>query len=118
MGICTHDKCDEDSVTVQLVRLDPPERLGTLCRKHLVQQRRADGALVQAEVVTNRAPIMGVDGTENRRGAKIELDTGEIDVQMLVDLGYVKLLPPSSKAAPANEEKMTEPPAPGDTAKG
>lgn len=102
MGICKRDGCDDDAVTVQLVRLDPPERLGDWCRPHHVEERRAAGALVAAEVITNRAPIMSVDGSENRRGALIMLDTGEIDVALLADvLGYIKVLGPVEPAVPA-----------------
>ena len=89
-GICKRDGCDDDAVAVQLVRLDPMELLEDFCRPHHVEQRRADGVLEKVEVVTNRAPIMGVDGSENRRGAQIELDREEIDIDMLVRLGFVK----------------------------
>lgn len=102
MAICKRDGCDEDAVGVQLVRADPPAKLNDWCRPHHVDERRDAGVLVPVEVVSNRATIMGVDGSENRRGARIELDSEEIDVGMLVDLGYVKVLPvePAPKAAP------------------
>ncbi len=95
MAICKRDGCDEDAVAVQLVCADPPELLKNWCRPHHVEERRAAGVLVPVEVVTNRAPIMGVDGSENRRGARIELDSEEIRIGMLVDLGYVKVVEPA-----------------------
>ena len=89
-GMCKRDGCDGDAVCVQLVRLDPPVRLEDWCRPHHVEERRAAAVLDTVEVTTNRALIMGVDGSENERGARIELDHDEIDVDMLVRLGYVK----------------------------
>ncbi len=99
MAICKRDGCDEDAVAVQLVRADPRVKMADWCRPHHVEERRAAGVLVPVEVVTNRAPIMGVDGSENRRGARIELDSEEIHIGLLVDLGYVKVLPVEKTAA-------------------
>lgn len=90
MAICKRDGCDNDAVGVQLVRADPPAKLADWCRPHHVEERRAAGVLDTVEVATNRALIMGVDGSENKRGARIELDREEIDIDMLVDLGYVR----------------------------
>jgi hypothetical protein len=105
-GICKHSRCDDDAVAVQLVRLDPPELLEDNCRKHHVDARRAAGALETVEVTTNRAAIMGVDGSENKRGAVIELDREEIDIDMLVRLGFVKRIAttPDEELAQARAE--------------
>lgn len=105
-GICKHGSCDEPAVAVQLVRLDPPELLEEHCRPHHVQARRKAGVLEQVEVTTNRALIMGVDGSENKRGATIELDREEIDIDMLVRLGFVKRVAttPDEQLAQAREE--------------
>jgi hypothetical protein len=88
--MCKVDGCDDDAVGVVLVGRDPIEKVEDHCRTHHVEARRQAGALVQVEVVTNRAPIMGVDGSENRRGAVIELDSEEIHIDQLVKLGFVK----------------------------
>jgi hypothetical protein len=101
MAICKRDGCDDDAVAVQLVKLDPPVLHRENCRPHHVEERRAAGALVEVEVATNRAPIMSVDGTENRRGARIWLDADEIDIPLLVDLGYVKVVGPVAPVAKA-----------------
>lgn len=98
-GICKIDGCDDDAVGVVLVRRDPIEAVEDHCRTHHVEARREAGALVQVEVTTNRAPIVGVDGSENRRGATIELDAEEIDVDQLVRLGFVKRLTPDEGLA-------------------
>ena len=103
MAICKREGCDEDAVAVQLVRTaedeDDYRKLKDWCRPHHVEERRAAGVLVPVEVTTNRAAIVGVDGSENRKGARIELDSEEIRIDQLVDLGYVKPVEPV-KAAP------------------
>jgi hypothetical protein len=111
MPICTRDDCDDDAIAVQLVRLDPPELRREHCRPHHVEERRAAGVLVAAEVVTNRAPIMSVDGTENRRGAQIALDSEEIDIQLLVDLGYIKVIGPVAPVTAAAAKSSSAKPA-------
>lgn len=105
MGICRRKGCDNDAVAVVLVRRDPIEKLDELCRDHLVEDRRAAGVLVSAVVTTNRAAIVGVDGAEHRRGEPLELDTEEIDVDMLVRLGYIEVTGkvPGRVADPAAE---------------
>lgn len=92
MAICKRDGCENETTGVQLVRADPPSVIKDWCRPHHVDERRAAGVLVPVEVTTNKATIMGVDGSENRKGDRIELDSEEIDIQMLVDLGFVKLI--------------------------
>lgn len=112
MGICKREGCDDDTVTVQLVRLDPCETLDGHCRAHHVDDRLQAGRLVAAEVVTNRAKIMSVDGTENRRGDQVAFDVDEIDVDLLVKLGFVKVL--GELTAPLQDEPAGDDQVAGD----
>lgn len=95
MAICKRDGCGDRAVAVQLVRTEHDEDdyrlLEDWCRPHHVDERRAAGVLVPVEVA-GKAVIMGVDGTENQRGARIELDAEEVRIGQLVDLGFVKLV--------------------------
>jgi hypothetical protein len=65
-----------------------------------VQRARDGGTLVRCEVI-GKAIIMHVDGSEVVKGGIVELNTEETDVQMLIDLGYVKPAPVAGKAGTA-----------------
>lgn len=96
--MCKVDGCKTPPVKVQLVRLDPPKLLKDLCRAHYVEHARAGGTLVRCEVV-GKAIIVSADGAETAQGGFVLLNTEEIDVQMLVDLGFVGEPVPEPAAA-------------------
>lgn len=105
--MCVVDGCTTPPVKVQLVRLDFPIILKDYCRPHYVDYARAKGTLVRCEV-TGNAVIVSADGAETAKGGFVLLNTEEIDVEMLVDLGFVGapvLETVPEPAAPAEAKK-------------
>lgn len=107
--MCKVDGCKVPPVKVQLVRLDLPKLLKDFCRPHYVEHARANGTLVRCEVI-GKAIIVSADGAETAEGGFVLLNTEEIDVQMLVDLGFVgepvlETVPDPAPPAAAKAEK-------------
>ena len=103
--MCKVDGCKTPPVEVQLVRLEPkPRKLKDFCRPHYVEHCRDKGTLVRCEV-TGSAVIVSADGRDVEEGGFALFNTEEIDVQMLVDLGFVGPPVPETVAAPAKAEK-------------
>jgi predicted RNA-binding protein len=100
MAKCKHATCEADAVTYLLTqgahsraRGGRPEKRDDECRSHYVEGRRADGKIVACELLKDGVIVRDVSGEDREnRGARIEFDTDETDVDLLVQVRLVRLL--------------------------
>ena len=96
MAKCERSDCDDQATAYLLTQgkyAQTPEPRNTLCRKHYVEDRRADGAIVACESLRNGVTLRDVSGEDvDRRGQRVEFDADETNVDLLVRCGFVKRL--------------------------
>ncbi len=96
MPKCERTDCDDQTSTYMLTQgryAHTPEKRETLCRKHYVEDRRGDGAIVACESLRNGVTLRDVSGGDvDRRGQRVEFDQDETNVDLLVRCGFVKRL--------------------------
>lgn len=111
-GVCEHPECDRKAnafLLSQNAYAGHNELRDTLCYEHYVADRRAEGRIVACEVLKNGVTLRDVIGTDvDRRGQRVEFDADEINVPLLVQCGFVKLLdaPSLAETLAAEEEAM------------
>ncbi len=112
MAKCERSDCDDQASAYLLTQgkyAQTPEPRDTLCRKHYVEDRRADGAIVACESLRNGVTLRDVSGADvDRRGQRVEFDQDETNVPLLVRCGFVKRLdgPGLAEVLAAEEEAL------------
>lgn len=113
-SICKRTGCDEQAIGTVLTQREYFEKARNVedgCRPHHVEDRRLAGALVACELVRNGVTVVDVDGSDKEgRGTRVELDADEVNIDMLVDHGFLKRLdaPSLAESLAADEEALTQ----------